>query len=209
MSKIELLLRSLLARDALSAVLTGAGFSVSREQDQCDDNVTVIIDVDDCQDPEILQAHQQRGVKIVVLAKDTDSLEMDQDQIAALSGILTYGLSADAFVRSLRLICSGQRVFPRNLVLRPKPQAPSSRTEHRSNGDYLSPREREVLAHLVAGHSNRAIAQHLGTAEATVKVHLKSLLRKINAGNRTQAAIWALSNLPDLPKWDATPCGFV
>jgi two-component system nitrate/nitrite response regulator NarL len=38
------------------------------------------------------------------------------------------------------------------------------------------------------------IANHLNITEATVKVHLKSLLRKINASNRTQAAIWALNN---------------
>jgi two-component system nitrate/nitrite response regulator NarL len=178
---------------------------VLRDPDQDAAAAIVIIDVDDCQDPEVLQAHQQRGVKIVVLANEADSLEIDHDQIAALSGVFTYGLSTDAFVRSLHLICSGERVFPRNLLLRPKPQAPSSRTGRRSDGDRLSPREREVLAHLVAGHSNKVIARHLGTAEATVKVHLKSLLRKIQVENRTQAAIWALSNLPDLPELDATP----
>ncbi|PWC66599.1 transcriptional regulator, partial [Azospirillum sp. TSH7] len=40
----------------------------------------------------------------------------------------------------------------------------------------------------------KMIANHLNITEATVKVHLKSLLRKINASNRTQAAIWALNN---------------
>ena len=47
---------------------------------------------------------------------------------------------------------------------------------------------------LVTGDSNKMIANHLRITEATVKVHLKSLLRKINATNRTQAAIWALNN---------------
>jgi two-component system nitrate/nitrite response regulator NarL len=205
-SRIELLLRSLLVRDALSAVLTGAGFSVSRKPDPYGADAAVIIDFDDCQDAEVLQAHQQRGVKIVALATETDSLEMDDEQIAPLSGILTYGLSADAFVRSLRLICSGERVFPRNLVLAPKPQAPSSHIERRSAGNHLSPGERGLLAHLIAGRSNRMIARHLGTAEATVKVDLKNLLRKIKVDNRTQAAIWALSNRPELI---ATPRGFV
>jgi two-component system nitrate/nitrite response regulator NarL len=46
----------------------------------------------------------------------------------------------------------------------------------------------------VEGDSNKAIANRLGITEATVKVHLKSLLRKIGAANRTQAAIWALNN---------------
>ena len=42
------------------------------------------------------------------------------------------------------------------------------------------------------------IARHLGMAEATAKVYLQSLLRKIKVENRTQAAIWALSNFPEL-----------
>ena len=57
-----------------------------------------------------------------------------------------------------------------------------------------SPRETEILHYLTTGCSNRAIARQLGIAEATVKVHLKSLLCRIRVANRTQAAIWALKN---------------
>jgi two-component system nitrate/nitrite response regulator NarL len=52
----------------------------------------------------------------------------------------------------------------------------------------------QILRCLLNGDSNKMIANHLNITEATVKVHLKSLLRKINASNRTQAAIWALNN---------------
>ena len=58
----------------------------------------------------------------------------------------------------------------------------------------LSQREVQILRCLLNGDSNKMIANHLNITEATVKVHLKSLLRKINASNRTQAAIWALNN---------------
>jgi DNA-binding CsgD family transcriptional regulator len=58
----------------------------------------------------------------------------------------------------------------------------------------LSPREVEILKCLLCGSSNKVIARRLGIAEATVKVHLKSLMRKIRAGNRTKAAMWAISN---------------
>jgi two-component system nitrate/nitrite response regulator NarL len=56
----------------------------------------------------------------------------------------------------------------------------------------LSSRELQILGCLVEGASNKVIANQLAITEATVKVHLKSILRKINASNRTQAAIWAL-----------------
>jgi DNA-binding CsgD family transcriptional regulator len=58
----------------------------------------------------------------------------------------------------------------------------------------LSPREVEILKCLLCGSSNKVIARQLGIVEATVKTHLKSLMRKIRAGNRTKAALWALSN---------------
>lgn len=62
----------------------------------------------------------------------------------------------------------------------------------------LSPAEKEVLLQVVEGRPNKVIARHLSTTEATVKVHLKNLLRKIRVENRTQATIWALANLPEV-----------
>ncbi|WP_348981044.1 LuxR C-terminal-related transcriptional regulator [Azospirillum sp. TSO5] len=58
----------------------------------------------------------------------------------------------------------------------------------------ISPRELQLLQRLMVGDSNKVIAHKIGITEATVKVHLKSLLRKIGATNRTQAAIWAMNN---------------
>ena len=56
----------------------------------------------------------------------------------------------------------------------------------------LSEREEQILKGLVKGLSNKIIARKLDIAEATVKVHMKSILRKIRVANRTQAAVWAL-----------------
>ena len=132
-----------------------------------------------------------------MLANEIDCRGLAHDRIAALSGILTYDLSAEGFVSSLRLICSGERVFPRELTQPSKPGTSLHETSPtRSDVDRLSPREREILSYLTEGHSNKGIARILGITEATVKVHLKSLLRKIRVDNRTQAAIWALANLP-------------
>src|SRR5215469_11351592 len=196
MARIELSLRSQLVKDSLSSVLAEAGFSVCLEPGQHDDDTIVVFDFADCKDPERVRAHQSPGVKIVALTSAADSREIGFDEIAPLSGILTYDLSVDAFLRSLHLIGSGERVFPRDVARRA--QAPTPGTEPRSNGAHLSPREKEILSDVVAGHSNKVIARHLEITEATVKVHLKSVLRKIRMENRTQAAIWALANLPEL-----------
>jgi len=58
----------------------------------------------------------------------------------------------------------------------------------------LSEREAQMLDGLVKGHPNKVIARTCDIAEATVKVHMKSILRKIRVDNRTQAAIWAMAN---------------
>jgi two-component system, NarL family, nitrate/nitrite response regulator NarL len=58
----------------------------------------------------------------------------------------------------------------------------------------LSEREGQILDGLVKGHANKVIARTCDITEATVKVHMKSILRKIQVANRTQAAIWALEH---------------
>jgi two-component system, NarL family, nitrate/nitrite response regulator NarL len=55
-----------------------------------------------------------------------------------------------------------------------------------------------MLAHVVKGNSAAVIAQQLGVTEAVAKDRLQSLLRKLKVENRTQATIWAVSNLPEL-----------
>jgi two-component system, NarL family, nitrate/nitrite response regulator NarL len=62
-------------------------------------------------------------------------------------------------------------------------------------GAELSPRECDVLSCLAQGKSNKAIARVYNLSEATVKVHLKAILRKTKVHNRTQAAIWAITHL--------------
>ena len=55
----------------------------------------------------------------------------------------------------------------------------------------LSARETEVLRRLAAGDPNKLIARACGITELTVKAHVKAILRKVGARNRTQAAVWA------------------
>jgi two-component system nitrate/nitrite response regulator NarL len=71
----------------------------------------------------------------------------------------------------------------------PVPHKPRQR-----NVPQLSERESQILEGIVCGYSNKMIARKCGITEATVKVHMKSILRKIQVANRTQAAVWAMEN---------------
>jgi two-component system nitrate/nitrite response regulator NarL len=59
---------------------------------------------------------------------------------------------------------------------------------------HLSARQRLILRCLIEGDPNKIIARKINITEATVKVHIKAILRKIRVQNRTQAAIWAMTN---------------
>jgi two-component system, NarL family, nitrate/nitrite response regulator NarL len=130
--------------------------------------------------------------KIVVLADDLSVDVLRATMGAGADGFLIKNVSPEALIQSLQLIMLGEKVFPTNLasMLLELNNTPSPLTSIRG----LSPREQEILQALVTGASNKVIAYRLGITEATVKVHLKTLLRKIDVNNRTQAAIWAMNN---------------
>jgi two-component system nitrate/nitrite response regulator NarL len=136
--------------------------------------------------------------KIAVLAgtRDPDLLLACHD--APVNGCLLKEVSTDALIATLDLIRLGERVFPSLLIdaLREGASVPrgagAGDPELPPAGSDLSPREFDILRCLAAGCSNKEIANRLEVSEATVKVHLKSILRKIDVQNRTQAAIWAL-----------------
>jgi two-component system nitrate/nitrite response regulator NarL len=89
--------------------------------------------------------------------------------------------------------------IPTSIELQVEPENVSARspgeTVHNSFFGRLSDREHVILMHLTHGASNKHIARELNIAEATVKVHVKSLLRKIRVNNRTQAAMWAINHV--------------
>lgn len=66
----------------------------------------------------------------------------------------------------------------------------------------LSARQQAILGCLIQGDSNKTIARKMAITEATVKVHVKAILRKIRVHNRTQAAIWAMNTGPFIPATD-------
>ena len=130
--------------------------------------------------------------RIVVLAAELTVDTLRDAMNAGADGFLMKDVSPEALIQSLQLIMLGEKVFPTNLaaMLLNLNSAPTPMNSLRG----LSPREQEILQALVTGASNKLIAIKLGITEATVKVHLKTLLRKIDVNNRTQAAIWAINN---------------
>lgn len=99
------------------------------------------------------------------------------------AGYLPKTLPARSVVNAIRFMVAGETYVPLDLA-RPAPATAGSENA-------LSPREREVLTGLCAGHANKEIARDLGLQEPTIKLHVKLICRKLGARNRTHAAMIA------------------
>jgi DNA-binding NarL/FixJ family response regulator len=112
------------------------------------------------------------------------------------------GTNIAIFLKTLELVLLGQTLLPTNML--PSPSEIEGRTSSPISGDPmpLSPRELHILSGLAEGRTNKTIAREIGTAESTVKAHVKNIFRKIGVINRTQAAMWARSR--DIAKNEAS-----
>jgi DNA-binding NarL/FixJ family response regulator len=131
---------------------------------------------------------------------------------AGANGYFVDVMTCDIFIKSIELVMMGETIYPPaflSFVLDPEinhldEAVPRDEQEQEqailiATGDaiaspQLSPREKSILRCLVEGDSNKCIARKIDIAEATVKVHVKAILRKIRVQNRTQAAIWGMKN---------------
>ncbi len=134
--------------------------------------------------------------KIVVLTETLCSQTLAGCLGAGAHGYLIKDISVDALLQSLKLVMLGEKVLPTHLAaLLINGMGSSAPTRlNTANSHGLTEREVQILQFLVQGDSNKMIANRLGITVSTVKVHMKTLLRKTNATSRTQAAIWALNN---------------
>jgi DNA-binding NarL/FixJ family response regulator len=123
------------------------------------------------------------NAKFVVLTTYEGDEDIHQALQAGARGYLIKGMPHEALMEALRKVHAGGRYLPS-----PVTRALASRTP---DGE-LSAREREVLALLVKGRSNREIAAQLGIKEATVKSHVSVILMRLEVSDRTQAVVKAL-----------------
>jgi len=139
-------------------------------------------------------------LKLAIIAAEFSSTVLAQCVSAGVNACLARDMSASVLTQSLRLVMLGQQIYPTPVsvssedALDPAPRDRAQIAGPTGLSRSLSGREGQILRSLLHGHSNKMIARQLNISEATVKVHLKALLRKLQARNRTQAAIWGMEN---------------
>ena len=129
------------------------------------------------------------NVPVVVLAQKND---VDLARTAIRHGVKGYipsTLGFDITVEAVRFVLAGGTYVPMDCVLATGPGALESPVPRPSGG--VTPREGAVIRALQQGKSNKIIAYELNMCESTVKVHVRNLMKKMKAKNRTDLAMKA------------------
>ena len=194
-----------LLRSGLRSQLDGKGFHIAAEASTVDEithnggpapNIIILDFAQGAEAVSSLKAAQPQA-RTVVFAESAELAHLADMFSAGADGYLLKSITPSALIESLRLVALGEKVFPSMLTdfLGAMRASQSGTSERVRVGDVaLSQRELDIIRRLADGHSNKAIAKELSITEATVKVHLKTVLRKLGATNRTQVAIWAVQH---------------
>lgn len=140
------------------------------------------------------------SVAVVVLASNPNDEQLFEVLKGQAASYLSKESTAEQVVETIRRVAHGEHPINESLTTRPKVaeqvllqfQELSRRTEAEAFLSPLTPREMEILKYIGQGFLNKQIAAELGISEQTIKNHVTSILRKLNANARTEAVVLAL-----------------
>ena len=131
----------------------------------------------------VLRPLRAAGLRVLVLTSATEPSAAAAAVRAGAAGVVYKDIDPAALIRAIRSVHDG------NVLLAPEAVGSLIRG---SRADTLTAREREVLAGIADGKSNREIARLLRVSEKTVKAHVSAVLAKLGVQDRTQAAVYAV-----------------
>ncbi len=121
--------------------------------------------------------------RVIMLTTFEGDVEIQRALEAGARGYLLKSMPPEELVEVIRQVHAGKKRIP--------PQLAAQLAEHMSDED-LTSREIEVLNHIAGGNRNRDIADKLFITEETIKVHIKHIMAKLGASDRTQAVAIAV-----------------
>jgi len=124
---------------------------------------------------------------VVLMSGSAGSEDVKRAIEVGARGFLPKTLASELFSAAVSMIVAGGTFLPTE-VLQSSGAMTAEPARDRRLAELLTPREQQVLVHLAAGASNKEIARDLKIAEVTVKLHVRQILRKIQARNRAEAA---------------------
>jgi DNA-binding NarL/FixJ family response regulator len=145
------------------------------------------------------------GASVAVLAAADDWASIVAALRCGVRGYIPTSLHATVIVEAIRLLCAGGTYAPVTSFLRSPPEPPDE-GQSRAEAAALdfSSRQLQIIRCLHRGFANKNIAYALSMSEGTVKVHIRNIMKKLGAQNRTQIVIMT-SALPTDPGPGAEP----
>jgi two-component system nitrate/nitrite response regulator NarL len=137
----------------------------------------------------------QPDLAVMMLTVSEDGNDLTECMRIGARGYLLKNINVDFLLDSIRRAVDGDSVLSPEMTAKLVARLRSPESNKQSTEiESLTPRERETLAWLAKGVSNKHIARGLDVAESTVKVHVQSILRKLNLSSRVQAAVYAVEH---------------
>lgn len=200
-------LRHLLSEAGLSVLPGRARLSAFRQAGAEPPDILILGEREAAADlgPAIADIRRRKArARFVMLVEDLDVAALRRAIDAGVTGYLMKSISPYALKQSLQLVLAGEMVLPPELLAH-VPLASDPAPPFAVPDVGLSEREVQILAGMVGGLSNKVIGNRLRITEGSVKSHVKAILRKIHAQNRTQGAIWAIAHGISAEQIDSTP----
>jgi two-component system nitrate/nitrite response regulator NarL len=204
-------LQGILRETPFAPAVATSIFNLAVVQDMPSEPALVLIEASQnisCLLEVVRQVREQAPQACIVALADRFDLDLVRlGHEAGVNGFCSAVSAPAVLTTSLELVMLGESVLPFEVVRSimdeaPQTQEPSLQSksiEPSLSGATtckLSAREAQILGCLKEGAPNKLIARKLDITEATIKVHIKAILRKIGVANRTQAAMWATAHLP-------------
>jgi len=125
------------------------------------------------------------GTPILLMSGSAANTDIKQAVEAGAKGFVPKTLSPELFAAAVALVLAGGTYLPTDVL---QHNAGGEGTRRTTLTAELTPREMQVFVQLATGASNKEIGRELGLAEVTVKLHVRQILKKIGARNRSEAA---------------------
>ena len=148
-------------------------------------------------------ARRHPNTRIVILSPNHDDEELFEVIKTGAVAYLDKNSTTEELVSIIRRACNGEYPINNSLIARPKvaehvlkqfQDIVSMGKAMETITAPLSRRERQILDYVAQGNSNKRIARILGISEQTIKNHVSSILRKLNANDRAHAVALAIRN---------------
>jgi DNA-binding NarL/FixJ family response regulator len=141
----------------------------------------------------VVRAARQRvsSLRVIALASSSDPADIDAAFDAGALAYVVKTARPEDVAATIRQAFDHSIFLARVQAVGVSPTPEPERAVEDDEGAALTRREREILALVAEGHSNRELAKMLWVTEQTVKFHLSNIYRKLDVSNRTEASRWA------------------